>query len=297
MKICFLTQTAHDISDYYKEFFNKYDLFFITFKTANPLAVDFVPKSTWSAGRNVLWEYVRGKYDYYVFIDDDLIFKVFNKKVSAFPFLAYLYYKVYKTSFVESYELANPLYFFNRLKHYLLKYKPEVMAVTQLDGNPVNSLDTAIMRKNSFVRRVGFFDAQFTVFSDYAANKILPYDTKISGWSSAQIAVYLYSFEVFASKAINVAELGVANSHHVGAYTDTYNGMLDCATMITEISKATQKDYDSLSSGEDGSAVDYLFGKDVIINNIPDASKKEDYKQNFKRITGIENLINANMKI
>ena len=30
MKICFLTQTASDISDYYKAFFKGYDLFFVT---------------------------------------------------------------------------------------------------------------------------------------------------------------------------------------------------------------------------------------------------------------------------
>lgn len=63
MKICFLTQTATDISDYYKEFFRDKNLFFVTFKTPNNNAVAFMPKSTWSDGRNRIWEEVKDKFD------------------------------------------------------------------------------------------------------------------------------------------------------------------------------------------------------------------------------------------
>jgi hypothetical protein len=296
MKICFLTQTSTDVSDYYKSFFAEKDLFFITFKHENDKAIGFHPKSSWSFGRNELWQAVKNKYDYYVFIDDDLKFYNINQKVSFSPLLSYAYYKFITKSFIGSYEMSSADYFFSRLEYYLVKFKPEILSVTQLDGNIVNSLDTMAMRKNSFVRRTGFFDAQFTVMSNYAANKLLPYDTKLSGWSSSQIPVYLYAFNVFSSKSINVSEIGVANSFHIGVYVENYDGMLDCERMIRAISDSTSKDYSSLSGLDEKSAVDYLYGRDKIVSSIPKPDDKEDYKNNFERsLRGIENLLHDNM--
>jgi len=297
MKICFLTQTASDISDYYKSFFKGKDLYFVTFKKENDNALAFVPRSTWSQGRNSLWEQVKNKYDYYVFIDDDLRFFNFKSTFASFPMLAYVYYRLYKNNFIDSFEQSTPKRFFLKLESYLEKFKPEMLSVTQLDNNPVNKLDSIALRKNSFVRRVGFFDAQFTVMSNYAANKVLPYDTSLSGWSSSQIPVYLYAFHVFASKAINVSELAVANSFHVGAYTPDYNGVLDCAKMIDEISKATSRDFSALSSKAPGHAVDYLYGEDVIVNNIPHSQDVEDYRLNYENnLRGLGNLLHSNIE-
>lgn len=298
MKICFLTQTASDVSDYYKKFFLGKDLFFVTFKNPNDKAVDYVPKSTWSEGRNKLWESVKDKYDYYVFIDDDLQFRRFNRSLTSFPYLSYLYYKLRVKNFNACFVKAEPEYFFDTLEHYLESFKPEVLSVTQLDGNPVNDLDVYALQRNSFVRRTGFFDAQFTVLSNYAANKLLPYDVKLSGWSSSQIPVYLYAFHVFGTKAINVSELGVANSFHVGVYAENYNGMQDCKRMIAKISETTNRDYSSLGGQNSNDAVSYLYGSTLIQSSIPSKNSIEDYKSNFnKNLSGIENLLHKNVLI
>lgn len=299
MKICFLTQTAHDISDYYKKFFRDKDLFFITFKTPNSNALGFFPKSTWSDGRNRLWELVKDKYDYYVFIDDDLLFYNFSSRLSASPILAYLYSKYYTKNISTCFQQAKPAYFLNRLEQYLKDYKPEVLSVAQVDADFHYNVESLAMRKNSFVRRMAHFDAQFTVLSNYAANKLLPYDTKISGWWSSQIPIYLYSYNVFASKAISIVDLGVANSNHVGAYVVNYDGVQDCKRMIAEISVATGRDYSALSGANDNEAVDLHYAEeDMIRSIIPKRNNKEDYKLNFeKSLRGLEQLLHNNLVV
>jgi hypothetical protein len=297
MKICYLTQTASDISDYYKDFFKGKDLFFITFKYPNSNAIGFLPKSTWSDGRNRLWEQVKGKYDYYVFIDDDLRFYNYNSKFSAFPFLSYLFYKFNRNHVHKCFELSKPSYFISRLEYYLKKYKPEVLSVTKVDGDPNKSIDEVMMRRNSFVRRLGYFDAQFTVLSNYAASKILPYDNKISGWWSSQIPVYLYAFHVFAKKAIEVIDLGVVNSvWSGGTYVENYNGMDDCKTMLEEISKATNKDYTSKAGRLGHSPVNHFYGRKEILETAIKPGDIEDYKLNYqKNLQGLEHLLHENL--
>ncbi|RYE17371.1 MAG: hypothetical protein EOP45_15910 [Sphingobacteriaceae bacterium] len=228
-------------------------------------------------------------------MDDDLVFHNFKNKIGN-PLLAYFYYKFYTKDYAGSFEKSKPNFFFERLEYYLNEYKPEVMSLTQLDNNPVNRLDTAAMRNNSFVRRSGFFDAQFTVMSNYAANKIMPYDTSISGWSSSQIPVYLYAFHVFASKAINLSQLAVANGFHVGAYAENYDGMLDCKKMIKRISEVTNKDYSSLGSVDNNHAVSYLYGEEIILAKFPKPGSIENYKANYKNnLLGLEKLLHPNV--
>lgn len=297
MKVCFLTQTATDISDYYKDFFKGKDLFFITFKTQNPDAIGFLPKSTWSDGRNKLWDELKDKYDYYVFIDDDLRFYNFKTPFARFPLLSYLYFKFNRKVLDRCYQRSDPAYFFSRLEHYLQKYKPEVVSVTKVDGDPNTGIDAVMMRRNSFVRRLGYFDAQFTVLSNYAANKILPYDNKISGWWSSQIPVYLYAFHVFARKAIEVIELGVVNSNWTGGgYVENYDGMGDCKTMLAEISKATNKDYTGLAGGDGAAPVNNTYGRDDILKTKIKPSDNEDYRSNYdESLKGLENLLHKNL--
>lgn len=297
MKICYLTQTATDISDYYKDFFKGKDLFFLTFKAPNSNAIAFLPKSTWSDGRNKLWEELKDKYDYYVFIDDDLRFYNFNPKFSLFPFLSYLYFKIKKKQLHKCFEEANPAHFFSRLSLYLATYQPEVLSVTKVDGDPNSGIDAVMMRRNTFVRRLGYFDAQFTVLSNYAANKILPYDTKISGWWSSQIPMYLYAFNVFASKAIQVIDLGVVNSLWTGGnYVENYDGMSDCKIMLEEISKATGKNYNVTAGGVGESPVNNTYGSEAILKTKILPTNKEDYKTNYdKSLKGLENLLHQNL--
>jgi hypothetical protein len=297
MRICYLTQTATDISDHYKAFFKERDLYFITFKMPNPNAAAFVPQSTWSDGRNKLWELLKDKYDYYVFMDDDLQFYNYNPKFSTLPFLPYLYYRARLKYLNSCYRKAKPSRFFSRLEYYLQKYKPEVLSVSQVNEDPNSRINGLIMKRNSFVRRLGYFDAQFTVFSNYAASKILPYDNKISGWWSSQIPVYLYAYHVFAKKAISVIELGVVNSNwSKGGYVENYNGYEDCRTMLRAISKATNRDYTTLAGSEGKVAVNTTYGKEGILKTNIKPTDTENYKLNYEsNLMGLETLLHQGM--
>jgi hypothetical protein len=292
MKICFLTQTATDISKEYKRFFQGENLFFVTFKQPNEQALAYVPKSTWSDGRNKLWEEVRGKYDYYVFIDDDLQF--LKPRVASYPQITYLFAKLLgPKNFARAFKQASPDYFFSRLKYYLDTFRPEILSVLEL-GSTGNHLDKEVLKQNSYVRRIGWFDAQFTVFSEYAASKLLPYDTKISGWWSSQVPIYLYAYHVFRSKAISVSDIAVRNAYHVGAYVPEYNGREDVKTMLAGISEATGRDFNS--HYRDDSVVDIRYGEADILTNLPKPSDTENYALNYKvSLAGLEKMLHSNL--
>lgn len=292
MRICILTQTATDISDAYKEFFQGKDLFFLTFKQPNEQALAFLPKSTWSDGRNRLWEEVKGKFDYYVFIDDDLLF--LKPRVTFAPLATYLSYKfLHRRTFQDSYEPATPAYFFSRLEAHLRRYRPEVLSALCL-GHSVTQLDTEAMQKNSYVRRLGYFDAQFTVLSDFAASKMLPYDTKLSGWWSSQIPVYIYAHHVFKSKALAVSDIAIVNSQIQGGYVPDYDGFEDCKNMLASMSKATGKDF--TKTFRQASVVDNLYGIEEIRARIPRPDDQEDYAANYaSSLKGLETMLHPNL--
>ncbi len=44
--ICILTQTASEVSAYYRQLFHDFDLFFVTYKQKNSEAIAFLPNST-----------------------------------------------------------------------------------------------------------------------------------------------------------------------------------------------------------------------------------------------------------
>jgi len=296
MKICILTQTASDISDYYKFFFKGLDLFFVTFKEKNSKAIDFLPSSTWSDGRNRLWDEVKGKYDYYLFIDDDLDF--YKAKFTKFPLLQYIYQQKIEKSIPRTFEKCSSDSFFRLLKKAVDSYKPEVLSVKNLSNLQNHFLDVLTVGKGSFVRRMGWFDAQFTLFSDYAANRLLPYDTTVSGWASAQILIYLVAHHVFGSKSISLNNLGVNNSFHSGAYVPDYKSNLDCKNMIAMICECANRDYRSLFD-ENSNHVNLFYGKDVIISHpIKGKGHEENYRANFSSsLTGLEKLmINNNLQ-
>ncbi|RZK36519.1 MAG: hypothetical protein EOO61_10235 [Hymenobacter sp.] len=292
MRICILTQTATDIPDYYKDFFRDKDLFFITFKKHNAQAIAFMPNSTFADGRNRLWEEVKGEYDYYIFIDDDLQF--FKPKISFTPLATYLSHKLlYRGHIKDSYELATPNYFFSHLQGYLEKYQPEVLAGLGL-GDTATRLDMAAMRKNSFVRRLGYFDGQITVLSNYAASKLIPYDTKFSGWWSPQIPIFLYTFHVFGLKALAISDIAVVNTVKNGVYVPNYDGLQDCKNMLSAISDATGKDFNQYF--RQNTAVVNFYGEKEILKRLPQPEDKENYAENFEHtLKGIETVLHKNM--
>ena len=278
MKICILTQTAEDISDCYKSFFKDFDIYFVTFKTYNPKAIDFLPKSSWSEGRNRLWEGVKGKYDYYLFIDDDLIF--YKAQFDSIPFLQRVSQKYNKTDITKAYKRCSSKFFFQKLNKWIANYKPEVLTVKSLNNLGTHNLDANILSYKKYIRRVGWFDAQFTVFSAYAEQCLLSFDTKVSCLAIAQILIYLLSYNVFKNKAVSVLDIAVDNTFHIGAYVEDYKSNLDCLNMIEHICKFTNIDKKQLFDFKTNH-VNLFYGKEHIFDNVISGKDNYDYQLNF----------------
>jgi len=75
LKICVLEVCAFEPSLQHHLYFKGVDLYFVSYKikSTSSNCLGFYPKSEWSETRNYLYENVPKKYDYYMFIDDDII--------------------------------------------------------------------------------------------------------------------------------------------------------------------------------------------------------------------------------
>jgi len=78
MKICFLETSPDGPTDHHLNLFNNdiCDFFYVTFKKKinDNKCLAFCPNTKWGETRNKLYELVPKIYDYYAFIDDDIIF-------------------------------------------------------------------------------------------------------------------------------------------------------------------------------------------------------------------------------
>lgn len=245
--ICILTQTAEALSPYYQEFFAGLDLFFITYKQPNADAIDYLPKSTWSDGRNRLWEYVKGQYDYYLFIDDDL--KFFELPTYIPNFLEEALYqtqrvtnippfsRLYNDRFAKiPYRQATPAGFEQSLMAKIQAFRPMIASFRTLSNPVVDFLDRYALNRNRRVRPTGWFDAQVTLFSHAAASFLLPYDTAFSGWWSSQIPIYCLSHLAFKERSIYILDIAAHNGIHT-CYEEGYEGYRDILDMSEWLSK------------------------------------------------------------
>ena len=79
-KIVFLEMNADGPTQYHSDLFNndKCDFFYVTFKKNvenDSRFLGFFPQTVWGETRNKLYELVPKNYEYYCFIDDDIIFE------------------------------------------------------------------------------------------------------------------------------------------------------------------------------------------------------------------------------
>ncbi len=271
-KVCVLTQTASAIRPYYRQFFAGMDLHFVTFKEKNPDAVDFLPGSTWSDGRNRLWNHVKGRYDYYLFIDDDLEF--FCPPTDLPTSLGWLLQRnqgllersplrhiAARLLRLFSYRPAEPGRFRRMLLRSLKTYRPQVASVAlTVDGvTAFHEMDRYAQHRSRRVRPLGWFDAQVTLFSDLGANLLLPYDTEISGWWSSQIPIYVLAHLAFKDRAINILDVASRNTS-TSVYRPGYDGIRDCLTMSAWLSSGILTQGCDPIDLADGSFIDQDFG-------------------------------------
>jgi hypothetical protein len=288
-KICILTQTASEVSAYYRQLFQDFDLFFVTYRQKNSKAIAFLPNSTWSEGRNYLWEYVKGKYDYYLFIDDDLEF--FGLSLSTPVYSEYLLHLLNKAKKLLPINKLLPPSYYKRLSPSQLKemlyekvinYQPMVASFKTLSQNSVDYLDLHSLSRNRRVRPTGWFDAQVTLFSGTAANLLLPYDTSFSGWWSAQIPIYCLSHLAFKDKSIYILDIGANNLNSDGIYRPGYDGFEDCKKMAAWLSAGFKNNsYDSL----------YIDSINNVNCNFASNYARNGVKQNQSNLTTIRAVL------
>jgi hypothetical protein len=163
------------------------DLYVLTFK--KPLRYPkgitsiYYPKSSWNTGRNKLYEVASQKdYDYYVFLDDDVVLDVHAKNWHPFRYLeACLNY-----------------------------YSPAAMA-----GN-YDNISKIQKGKGLEFHTLKYHDACVSALHKDVAKKVLPYPTqwdKICWWKSQYYLCVLLG-HYFPSSTIGIINLDVKNMMH-----------------------------------------------------------------------------------
>ncbi|MCM0758029.1 hypothetical protein M7775_05490 [Sporomusa sphaeroides DSM 2875] len=260
LRICILIQTATDLSNYYKQLFVEYDIYFITFKRYNAQAIDFMPNSTWSEGRNRLWQHVKDQYDYYLFLDDDLEFS--GLSISVPPFIE----NALEEDGASLYQYMNSQ-MLRELFYDKLTYFDIQVATFRNFSNDRIAFEREFLKNNLRIRPVGWFDAQATLFSNFAANLLLPYDTLFSGWHSAQIPIYTLAHFAFGAASVSIIDIACNNLNHT-QYREDYNSVKDCRKMVEWLKLGINYDYEEqylIESHED--RVNLCFAQQYIKQN------------------------------
>jgi len=80
MKICILEICEKEPNKHHEELFakSKYDFFYVSYIEKGKDCIAFNKKKSWAFNRNTLFEHVKNKYDYYLFIDYDIVLESKN---------------------------------------------------------------------------------------------------------------------------------------------------------------------------------------------------------------------------
>ena len=92
-KCLYLIQASGELPQIYQDFKNNKEFVLLSYKNKTADTNIFLPNSTWTTGRNALREYalkLDQKYDYYIFLDEDIVFTE-NKTFDDFELLLNLY--------------------------------------------------------------------------------------------------------------------------------------------------------------------------------------------------------------
>ena len=199
LKCIYLIQTSKEMPELLQCLKNK-DHILLSYKENTPDTTIFFPKSTWTTGRNKIREYVieklEKKYDYYIFLDEDIKFTDFTQE-DGFNYFENLLgiYQPY---------IANPNY---------KGYYPNVM--------------------NAKVRTTIEYDGMYNAFSRDAffSNEIFPYtyifDSK-SWWMSQYVIFMLCS--ILNKQVVLFQEILISNENH----SEYPKGLIEFITEVEE---------------------------------------------------------------
>jgi len=205
-KILYLVQAKAEIPLAYLSIRKKIVLLSYLQKTAQTDI--FLPNSTWTEGRNALFNYVqKTDYDYYVFLDEDLEFEpsIFNLEAGCTQSLINeIGFKQFE-DFLDVY--AAPIttprqWHYNRTS-------------TQIAGIPLHIQRKALENESYEAQPVDWFDAAFNAYRKdvFFSNLILPYSTEfdVVSWWTSQFIVILKSNYHFKDHIIQANRIAVKN--------------------------------------------------------------------------------------
>lgn len=186
-KCLYLIQCSSKLPDIYSCLKNK-NIVVLSFKEETEDTTIFFPNSTWTTGRNKLREYalsLEDRYDYYIYLDEDILFKNISQKDG-----------------------------FRHFEHLLDIYKP-------LIGNPqmenkgwYNSHGNLI--KNAEAQSVVCFDGIMNAYSKeiFFENTIFPYDDHFdkTNWWGSQIMTWIKCNYYYKDKVTLFPQLKIRNT-------------------------------------------------------------------------------------
>ncbi len=148
------------------DFLRKRDYVLLSYMIKTEDTTIYFPKSTWTTGRNKLREYalsLNEKYDYYIFLDEDVKFIDFPQEMG-----------------------------FRFFEQFLLEYEPYIANPNLLGYYPI-PID------NCEAQTITWFDGMYNAFSNESFNcdKIFPYNDVFdnhSWWTSQYIMIMLFHY-------------------------------------------------------------------------------------------------------
>jgi hypothetical protein len=172
------------------------------------------------------------------------------------------------------YEKATPATLGRRLLTIIKKYHPMVASFRTLSNTIVDELDRHSLTRNRRVRPAGWFDAQVTLFSERAAEFLLPYDTEFSGWWSSQIPIYCLSHLAFGERSIYILDLAAHNTRH-DTYKQDYDGHQDILAMAAWLARGLTSTECGPLYFEEGRQINYQFATRFAKERVSQGSKAQ----------------------
>ena len=184
-KYLYIIQSPSKLPDIYDCLKNR-DYINLSFKENTPDTTIFYPGSTWTTGRNKLREHIlslKQKYDYYIFLDEDVVFTHYSQEDG-----------------------------FNKFEELLTKYNPYI-ANPNFDG--YYTITNGLFKREA--QNTVWFDGMCNAFSKEAffSNTIFPYVDKFeskSWWMSQYVMIILCSLH--QKEVLVFPELKVHNICH-----------------------------------------------------------------------------------
>jgi len=185
----YIIQSASKLPDIY-DCLRKRDFVLLSFKENTEDTTIFYPGSTWTTGRNKIREHIlnmKQNYDYYIFLDEDIIFNDYNQEDG-----------------------------FNKFEELIEKYKPFIANPNDFNGYYTK---TAYIIPSAEAQTIIWFDGMCNAFSNEAffSNIIFPYvdvfDSS-SWWMSQYIMIILCS--IYNKEVVLFPDLIVSNIIHSG---------------------------------------------------------------------------------